>query len=103
MNEKWDRYFLDLALSASRMSRDPSTRVGSLIVRDNRLLSTGFNGFPRGIADDARLHDRETKMKLVVHAKGWVIFCSSIDHYVETTGATKVEAKAVWNRIFSRP
>lgn len=69
MTERWDRYFLGLALSASRMSKDPSTRVGSVIVRDNVLLSTGFNGFPRGIADDARLLDRETKLKLVVHGE----------------------------------
>lgn len=69
MTERWDRYFLGLALAASRMSRDPSTRVGSVLVRDNTLLSTGFNGFPRGIADDHRLTDRETKLKLVVHGE----------------------------------
>jgi dCMP deaminase len=69
MNEKWDRYFLGLALAASRMSRDPSTRVGSVIVRNQTLLSTGFNGFPRGIADDERLFDRDTKIKLVVHGE----------------------------------
>lgn len=69
MNERWDRYFLGLALAASRMSKDPSTRVGSVIVRDNVLLSTGFNGFPRGIADDERLFDRETKLNLVVHGE----------------------------------
>jgi dCMP deaminase len=69
MTEKWDRYFLSLAMVAGAMSRDPSTRVGAVIVKDNALLSTGFNGFPRGIADDHRLLDRETKLKLVVHAE----------------------------------
>lgn len=69
MNESWDRYFLGLALAAGRMSLDPSTRVGSVLVRDQVLLSTGFNGFPRGIADDHRLLDRDLKLKLVVHGE----------------------------------
>lgn len=53
------------------MSKDPSTRVGAVIVGpDLEIRSTGFNGFPRGIADTpARLHDRETKLRLVVHAE----------------------------------
>jgi dCMP deaminase len=69
VNERWDRYFLELALAASRMSKDPSTRVGAVIVRDRTLLSTGFNGFPRGIKDDERLKNRDVKLQLVVHAE----------------------------------
>jgi dCMP deaminase len=71
MSEKWDRHFLDLSLHHSRLSKDQSTRVGSVIVGpDREILSAGFNGFPRGIADTAeRLADRETKLKLMVHAE----------------------------------
>ena len=69
MTEKWDRYFLSLALAASRMSKDPSTRVGALLVRDQALVSTGFNGFPPGIADDHRLLTRELKLPLMVHGE----------------------------------
>ena len=37
---------------------------------DREILSAGFNGFPRGIADThERLHDRQTKLQLVVHAE----------------------------------
>lgn len=70
-SEKWDRHFLGMALYHSRMSKDPSTRVGSIIIGpDREILSGGFNGFPRGIADTPeRLSDRETKLKLVVHAE----------------------------------
>lgn len=55
----------------SRMSKDPSTRVGSVIVGpDREILSARFNGFPRGIADTVdRLNDRDTKLMLVVHAE----------------------------------
>lgn len=71
MSERWDRHFLQLAIDHARMSKDPSTRVGAIIVGpDRELVSAGFNGFPRGIADTPeRLHDRDTKLKLVVHAE----------------------------------
>lgn len=71
MSERWDRHFLGLSLYHSRLSKDPSTRVGSVIVGpDHEILSAGFNGFPRGIADaPERLGDRETKLRLMVHAE----------------------------------
>lgn len=68
---RWDAHFLELALVNARMSKDPSTRVGAVIVGpDREIRSTGFNGFPRGICDThERLHHRETKLKLIVHAE----------------------------------
>ena len=69
--EKWDQHFLSLALKHSELSKDPKTQVGSVIVgQDKEILSAGFNGFPRGIVDtEERLNDRETKLKLMVHAE----------------------------------
>jgi dCMP deaminase len=69
--DRWDRHFLEMARVNSLMSKDPSTRVGSIIVNDDGIiLGTGFNGFPRGIFDfPERLADREHKMKLMVHAE----------------------------------
>jgi dCMP deaminase len=71
MTERWDRHFCGLALYHARLSKDPATQVGSVIIGpDREVLSAGFNGFPRGIADTPeRLEDRETKLKLVVHAE----------------------------------
>ena len=71
MSERWDRYFLDLALLNAQMSKDPSTKVGAVIVGpDREVRSMGFNGFPRGIADTReRLECREVKLDLVVHAE----------------------------------
>lgn len=71
MNEKWDRRFLELATHVSTWSKDPSTRVGAVVVNDERIVvGLGYNGFPRGVADYAeRYDDRETKYKLVVHAE----------------------------------
>lgn len=71
MSYRWDCHFLNLALENARMSKDPSTQVGSIVVGpDQEIRSAGFNGFPRGIADTAeRLNDRETKLRIVVHAE----------------------------------
>ena len=71
MSEKWDRRFIDLALHISGWSKDPSTKVGCVVVgSDREIRSTGFNGFPRGIADSIeRLEDRELKYPLICHAE----------------------------------
>ncbi len=69
--EKWDRRFLEMAKTVSTWSKDPSTKVGAVLVNDLRqVVGQGFNGFPRGVEDTPeRLNDRETKYKLVVHAE----------------------------------
>lgn len=66
----WDKKFLDVATIISSWSHDPSTKVGCAIAdSDHNQLSSGYNGFPRGVADDQRLAHRETKLKLIVHAE----------------------------------
>lgn len=68
--EKWDRRFLKLAEHIATWSLDPSTQVGAVIVDEkNRVVSVGYNGFPKGIEDDARLNNRETKYKMIVHGE----------------------------------
>jgi dCMP deaminase len=71
MSERWDKHLIGLAIYHSKLSKDPSTRVGSVVVGpDREILSAGFNGFPRGIEDSPeRLQDRDMKLKLVVHAE----------------------------------
>ena len=71
MSDRWDNHFLALAKVHAEMSKDPNTRVGAVIVGPNReIRSAGFNGFPRLICDTPeRLHDRDTKMQLIIHAE----------------------------------
>jgi dCMP deaminase len=68
---KWDERFLDLADRIAAWSKDPSTKVGAVIIRPNRtLVSIGYNGFPREVEDNyERYEDRETKYQMVVHAE----------------------------------
>jgi dCMP deaminase len=71
MTSKWDIRFIGLAQHISTWSKDPSTKVGCVVVGEDReIRSTGFNGFPRGINDDEeRLMDREKKYPLICHAE----------------------------------
>lgn len=49
----WDEYFIAVAKLAGMRSKDPNTQVGACIVGpDHKILSMGYNGFPRGCSDD---------------------------------------------------
>lgn len=79
MNEIWDKRFLKLAKEISTWSKDPSTKVGAVIVdQDKKSVSWGYNGFPRGVLDEEeRYNDRPTKLSMVVHAEANAILNSS--------------------------
>jgi dCMP deaminase len=68
---KWDQRFLDLAEHVALWSKDPRTKVGAVIVDEKkRVVSVGYNGFPRGVFDfDDRYEDRPTKHLFVAHAE----------------------------------
>ena len=69
----WDEYFMGIAMLAARRSKDPNTQVGACIVsQDNIIISTGYNGMPKGCSDDEFPWEREgaeTKYPYVVHAE----------------------------------
>lgn len=46
----WDEYFVAMALLAARRATCPRRRVGAVLVRDHRVLATGYNGSVRGAA-----------------------------------------------------
>lgn len=72
----WDKYFMRLAVDVASRSKDPSTKIGAVIVGpDNEIRSTGYNGFPRGVNDtEERLTNRPTKYICTVHAEANAIF-----------------------------
>ena len=74
----WDERFLQLAQHIAQRSKDPSTKVGAVIVRPNRTIaSVGYNGFPRGVNDDERLNDRPYKYAMTVHAEANAILSAN--------------------------
>lgn len=68
---RWHDYFFRLCEINASMSKDPSTKVGAVIVRPDRTIaSMGWNGFPRGVADTPEHYaDRPTKYAMTVHAE----------------------------------
>lgn len=87
---KWDRRFIELCHHVSSWSKDPSTTVGAVIVDDeHNVRAIGYNGFPRGIKDDGRLDNRETKYPMIVHAeRNAIATCAKLG--VRTEGCTLV-------------
>lgn len=68
---KWDRRFMEMAQTISTWSKDPSSKIGAVVVNDEkRILATGYNGFPRGIEDsEERLNNRDEKYPRIIHAE----------------------------------
>lgn len=78
----WNKRFLMLAKHIAEWSKDPSTKVGCVIVDDTSrtVLGMGYNGFPRGVEDsDERLNDRDLKYPMVQHAETNAIHNSSVN------------------------
>jgi dCMP deaminase len=69
MKNRFHSYFMREARNAASMSKDPSTQVGAVIVKDRHVVGSGWNGFPKGINDDRRLWNREEKLELIIHAE----------------------------------
>lgn len=68
--KKWDDRFMGLAEYVAGWSKDPSTKVGAVITRGNRIVSLGFNGFASGVDDSKeRYADRDFKYPAVIHAE----------------------------------
>lgn len=67
----WDDYFVELAMLVKEKSKDPSSKIGAVLVgEDNSIISTGFNGFPRGIDESiAARWERPLKYEFVSHAE----------------------------------
>lgn len=85
--DKWDLRFIELAELISTWSKD-TTKVGAVIVSGKQILTTGYNGFPKGVEDSLeRINDRETKLRLTVHAEMNAILQAS-QHGINITGST---------------
>jgi dCMP deaminase len=77
MNQhNWDKYFIDICEVVRQKSKDPSSKIGVVLVgTDNQIISTGFNGFPRGIDEtDETRWERPIKYDFVTHGEENAIF-----------------------------
>ena len=118
---KWDRRFLGLANLVATWSKDPSTGVGAVIVdAKNRIVSMGFNGFPRAVRDDeATLNNRDEKLRRTIHAEanailfagrpveGCTIYvthppCAKCAATIIQAGIARVVSRPPWNSFTER-
>lgn len=84
MDRKWDLRGLERAAQNATYSKDPSSKVGAVLMRpDKTFAGDGFNGFPAGLPDDPALYaNRDYKIATVIHAEENAIL-NSRDHSLE--------------------
>lgn len=70
----WDEYFMKLAYLTSYKSKDESSKIGAVLVRDNMIISTGFNGLPKKVLDPYDYENKRVKFKHELGKKGLSTF-----------------------------
>lgn len=82
---------LDMAKVVSSWSKDPTRKVGAVIVgHKDQIISQGYNGFPRGFNDTvAALNDKNVKRTVTIHAEMNAIF-NACTNGVSIEGTTMV-------------
>jgi dCMP deaminase len=87
----WDQHYISLLEPWARKSKDPSTKVGCILTIEDRVLSMGFNGFPRRVGDDPRRHperyEGNARYDWTIHAEPNAI-CNAAKHGIALNGAT---------------
>ena len=63
----WDDYFMSIALLASQRSPCERLKVGSVIVKNNRLISMGYNGYIPGAPHISRVKDNHEQS--IIHSE----------------------------------
>jgi len=84
----WDEWFIKIMYLVASKSKDPKTKIGAVLVRDRRIISTGYNGLCRGVNDDvpSRLV-RPAKYNWFEHGERNAIFAAA-RHGIATEGTT---------------
>jgi dCMP deaminase len=83
----WNEWFLQGVYWVASKSKDPKTKIGALIVKDKRIISTGYNGIPSGVDDENKnRHQRPEKYKWYEHGERNAIYAAS-KYGISTDGA----------------
>jgi dCMP deaminase len=65
-----DEWFMKQVYLTAERSKDPSSKIGAVLVKDGNIIGSGYNGFSRKVLDlPERYNNRETKYKFVVHSE----------------------------------
>ncbi len=78
LDQKWDKRFMSMADLVSSWSKDPSTKVGCVLVDGSRrVVSVGFNGPPSKTVDSE--YPREVKLRRSIHAEANALHFANSD------------------------
>ncbi len=81
-----DVCFLEIAKTFSKRSHDSQTQHGCVLVKNDRIISTGFNGFPSGFPDDKLPNMRPGKYVYIIHSEVNAII-NAAKNGISTNGA----------------
>ena len=88
--ERMDIYFMKVAQLTAELSYAKRKKVGAVLVKDNRIISIGFNGTPKGVdntCEDVMPNGSLVTKSIVIHAEANALFwCAKSD--VATSGST---------------
>lgn len=74
----WDDYFRNQLAGIATKSKDPSRKIGAVAVRDEQVIMTGFNGFPRGVDDKiSSRYEKKRKNLYTLHAEANIVSLSA--------------------------
>lgn len=66
----WDEFYLQFADLIASRSKDRSMKIGAVLVKDNAVISMGYNGMPRSVNDDVEArHERPAKYYYFEHGE----------------------------------
>ena len=87
----WNKRFIEIVRVVASWSKDRNRKVGAIIVdKDNRIISTGYNGFVSGINDDVDArHDRPAKYLFTEHGERNALY-SCTKRGIATDGCTMI-------------
>lgn len=73
----WDVWFMGMVYDTARKSKDPSTKIGAVIVKEKRPILFGFNGIPQKLKDLPERMVRPIKYKWFEHGERNAIYCGA--------------------------
>ena len=75
----WDEYFMMMAMLAATRSVDAQWQAGAVLVKNNRIISTGYNSFPTGMPDELLPNTRPDKYNWVIHSEANALYNATQD------------------------
>ena len=78
-NSSFNNWFLQGVYWVASKSKDPKTKIGAILVKDRRIISTGYNGIPMEVDDSINdRHQRPEKYKWYEHGERNAIYAATI-------------------------